>query len=86
MIVEKEYEWTGDIDAPLVTVTVSAIEALNMECAHRGHLHKLIENKSLDVFIRDAEQTLFEWKTIYSRAADNPISCDNDCDCGCDDE
>ena len=84
MMVDIEHDWLGDIDAPLVTVTVSAIEALNMENACLGHLHKLIKNESHEVFIRDAEQALLEWKAIADRATDDLIPCDEDC--GCDDE
>ena len=68
MMVNKEHEWQGDIDAPFATVTVSYIEALNIECAYRGFLREMIKHEADEVFINDAEQALFEWKTIADRA------------------
>ena len=70
MKIDIEYPYTGDIGMPYVTVTMSAIEALNMECAVRGQVNALTESGAESVFIEDAEQLLRELVALNQRSED----------------
>lgn len=57
--------YTGDEEAPFVTVTLSAIEALNLECAVRSWMRWLD-----GPFFADAEAMLLQLKDINKGSED----------------
>lgn len=63
-IVETFEADASDIDQPLVTVTLSVIEALNLECAVRGQLRSMTKTGAETVFVHDAAVMLMELEAI----------------------
>jgi hypothetical protein len=71
MKVRGTWEYRGDIDAPYVTLTLSAIEALNLECAVRAWLRGMDEDGGVHpVFVQDAGAMLKELKDINKASED----------------
>jgi len=68
MRIETEHEYSGDIDTPYITVTLTAGEAHNLECAARGQLRSLIKNNTDEVFVSAAEKALSTLVKINYRA------------------
>ena len=71
MNVTETYEYHGDVDTPYVTLTLSAIEALNLECSVRAWLRRMREDGGTHpVFVSDAEAMLQELKDINKASED----------------